>query len=113
MEFHYTSHMLSPSVMTSSMKILPTTTYNDVPRRALDILIIGSPMPLHRPVAADIHERSVDGDEKDSGDLYGCDGACFERRGVVNGKKAPANRAFCGGGGDVSGCGVAVPEMGC
>ena len=52
MKFHWISSSLEPARMTSNIKFKPTITYDECPRD-LDILLIGGPMPSHRPAAAD------------------------------------------------------------
>lgn len=51
MTFHWIASTLEPTRMTPGIKFKPTMTYDDCPRD-LDILIIGGPMPTHRPEAA-------------------------------------------------------------
>lgn len=52
MEFHWIATTLDPARMTPGMRIVPTTTYDTCPRD-LDILLIGGPLPSHRPPQAD------------------------------------------------------------
>jgi hypothetical protein len=52
MVFHYLSTTLDPAPMTAGLRVVPTVTYDDAPRD-LDILLIGGPLPSHRPAAAD------------------------------------------------------------
>src|SRR2546423_11473353 len=58
MVFHYIATSLEPTFVTPSMKIVPTTTYDDA-TRDLDILIIGGPLPSFRPAAADKFMREA------------------------------------------------------
>lgn len=51
MTFHYIASSLDASIMTPSIRFIPTTTYATC-RRDLDILLIGGPPLTHRPAAA-------------------------------------------------------------
>jgi transcriptional regulator GlxA family with amidase domain len=88
--FHYISSSLEPAPMTPSIKFNPTITYDDCPRD-LDILIIGGPLPTHRPPQADIFLREAVPRTKYV--LTTCTGSLWlAHSGVLNGKKATTNR---------------------
>jgi transcriptional regulator GlxA family with amidase domain len=94
MKFHYVSSTLAPTNMTPSVKVIPTITYEDAPRN-LDILLIGGPMPSHRPAAADKFMKEVAKETKNI--LTACTGAMWlASSGVLDGKKATTNRMFLG-----------------
>jgi transcriptional regulator GlxA family with amidase domain len=50
-EFFYMATTLEPAVMTPGLRFLPTVTYDDCPRD-LDMVVIGGPLPSHRPEQA-------------------------------------------------------------
>lgn len=52
MEFLYLATTLEPTHMTPNIHFVPTHTYDNAPRD-LDMLIIGGPLPTHRPESAD------------------------------------------------------------
>ena len=76
--------------MTPTMKIVPTDTYDDAPRD-LDVLIIGGPLPSHRPASADKFMKEAT--EKTKLIMTTCVGSLWlASSGVMNGKKATTNR---------------------
>jgi len=90
MVIHYISTDLNPAPMTPSMRILPTVTYDDCPRD-LDILLIGGPLPSHRPPAADKFLKEAI--EKTGTILTTCIGSLWlASTGALDGKKATTNR---------------------
>ncbi|KAF9459626.1 DJ-1/PfpI family protein [Collybia nuda] len=91
MTFHYVATSLSePAFMTPSLKFMPTVTYETCPRD-LDILIIGGPLPDHRPAAADIFMKEAV--EKSKVVMSICTGGIWlAHSGVLNGRKATTNR---------------------
>jgi len=94
MKFYYISSTLEPTNMTPSVKVIPTITYDDAPRD-LDILLIGGPMPSHRPAAADKFMKEVAKETKNI--LTTCTGAMWlASSGLLDGKKATTNRMFLG-----------------
>ena len=90
MVIHYISTDLKPAHMTPSMRILPSITYDDCPRD-LDVLLIGGPLPSHRPAAADkFLKEAVD---KTGAILTTCIGSLWlASAGVLDGKRATTNR---------------------
>ena len=52
MEFFWPATTLETTETTPHLKVVPNCTYDDCPRD-LDILLIGGPMPTHRPASAD------------------------------------------------------------
>jgi transcriptional regulator GlxA family with amidase domain len=94
MKFHYISSTLEPTSMTPSIKVIPTMTYDDAPR-GLDVLLIGGPMPSHRPAGADEFMKEAVKETKNI--LTTCTGAMWlASSGVLDGKKATTNRLFLG-----------------
>ena len=94
MKFHYISSSLSPTNMTSSVCVMPTITYDDAPRD-LDILLIGGPMPSHRPKAADRFMKEAARETKCI--MTTCTGAMWlASSGVLDGKRATTNKMFLG-----------------
>jgi transcriptional regulator GlxA family with amidase domain len=90
----YIPSTLEPTNMTPSVKVVPTITYDDAPRN-LDILLIGGPMPSHRPAAADKFMKEAVKETKNI--LTTCTGAMWlASSGVLDGKKATTNRLFLG-----------------
>lgn len=91
MTFHYIASTLDATTVTPSLTFVPTTTYQDCPRD-LDILLVGGPLPTHRPTAADRLLKEV----ADSGVttiMSVCTGGMWlADAGVLAGKKATANR---------------------
>ncbi|KAG8622768.1 hypothetical protein KVT40_000175 [Elsinoe batatas] len=49
--FHFPATTLAPTTMTPGITVLPSCTYDDVPRD-IDVLLIGGPLLTHRPEAA-------------------------------------------------------------
>jgi len=90
LEVLYISSNLEPAFMTSSVKILPTITYDDCPRD-LDILLIGGPPPDHRPEAAGRFMAEAAKETKFI--LTTCIGSMWlASAGCLDGKKATTNR---------------------
>lgn len=89
--FHYISSSLSePPFMTPSLRFVPTVTYETCPRN-LDILLIGGPLPSHRPAAADVFLKEAV--EQTEVVMSVCTGGIWlAHSGVLNGKKATTNR---------------------
>jgi transcriptional regulator GlxA family with amidase domain len=88
--FHYISSSLEPSFVTPSLRFLPTHTYDSCPRD-LDILLVGGPLPDHRPAAADKFLKEAA--EKTEVIMSVCTGGMWlADAGVLEGKKATANR---------------------
>jgi transcriptional regulator GlxA family with amidase domain len=88
--FYYISSSLEPASMTPSIKFSPTTTYDHCPRD-LDILIIGGPLPTHRPPEADKFMQEAVPRTKYV--LTTCTGSLWlAHSGVLKGKKATTNR---------------------
>ena len=92
--FHYISSSLDPAFMTPSLHAMPTTTYDTVPRD-LDLLIIGGPLPSHRPDAANRFMKEAVGEKKIKTVLTTCTGSMWLAfSGVLDGKQATTNRLF-------------------
>jgi transcriptional regulator GlxA family with amidase domain len=92
--FHYISSSLDLAFMTPSMHAMPTTTYDTVPRN-LDLLIIGGPLPSHRPDAADRFLKEAVGGKRVKTVLTTCTGSMWlASSGVLDGKRATTNRLF-------------------
>ncbi|KAF9459627.1 class I glutamine amidotransferase-like protein [Collybia nuda] len=91
MKFHYIASSLSePAFMTPSLNFKPTVTYEDCPRD-LDILLIGGPLPTHRPAAADVFMKEAV--EKTEVIMSVCIGGLWlADAGVLKGKNATTNR---------------------
>jgi transcriptional regulator GlxA family with amidase domain len=91
MTFHYiASSLTEPAFMTPSLYFKPTVTYDTCPHD-LDILIIGGPLPDHRPVAATkfLKETVIKTDVV----MTICTGGMWlAHSGVLDGKKATTNR---------------------
>jgi len=92
--FHYISTNLEPAMMTPSIKIIPTCTYDTAPRD-LDVLIIGGPLISHRPPTADKFMKEAAKEAKLI--MTTCTGAMWlASSGVLDGKKATTNRCALG-----------------
>lgn len=91
---HYISSTLSPASMTAGLTFVPTITYDDCPRD-LDIILIGGPLPHHRPAAADKFLREAW--ERTPVFLTTCIGSLWlASTGVMKGHKATTNRGAIG-----------------
>ncbi|KAF2155558.1 class I glutamine amidotransferase-like protein [Myriangium duriaei CBS 260.36] len=90
MIFHWIATTLEPTRMTPNVSVNPTTTYDDCPRD-LDILLIGGPLPSHRPEQADRFMREAW--EKTKTVMTTCIGGMWlASTGLLDGKKATTNR---------------------
>lgn len=90
MTFHWISSDLNPSMTTSGLKLQPTITYDGCPRD-LDILLIGGPLPSHRPEAADRFMREAFAKTKVV--MTTCVGSWWlASSGVLDGHKCTVNR---------------------
>lgn len=90
MTFHYISSSLELAFMTPSLHVQPTVTY-DTCMRDLDILIVGGPLPDHRPAAADKFLKEAV--EKTGLIMSICTGGMWlADAGILAGKKATTNR---------------------
>lgn len=89
--FHYIATSLSePAFMTPTLRFMPTVTYETCPRD-LDILLIGGPLPSHRPAAADVFLKEAV--EKSEVVMSVCTGGMWlAHSGVLNGRNATTNR---------------------
>ncbi|KAK4182858.1 class I glutamine amidotransferase-like protein [Podospora australis] len=75
-------------------KFIPNTTYDTCPRD-LDILLIGGPLPTHRPVAADKFLKEAWG--KTRVVMTTCIGSMWlASTGLLKGKKCTTNKEFLG-----------------
>lgn len=91
-EFLYISSTLSPARSTPNVRILPTHTYDTAPRD-LDMLVVGGPLPSHRPEAslkffreAVLQTRVI---------FSVCTGSLWlASAGILTGLKATTNRFF-------------------
>lgn len=95
-EFFYLATTLDPAGarMTPGLHFVPTMTYDDCPRD-LDILLIGGPLPTHRPPQADKFLKEAWG--KTRVVLTTCVGSMWlASSGVLEGKKCTTNREFLG-----------------
>ena len=90
MDWHFLSTTLEPAEITPDMHVVPTVTYDDAPRD-LDILIIGGPLPNHRPAAADKFLKEAF--PKTKVVMTTCVGSLWlASSGVIDGMKATTNR---------------------
>ncbi|KAK0630353.1 class I glutamine amidotransferase-like protein [Bombardia bombarda] len=93
-EFLYLATTLEPTWTTPGMKILPTVTYDDCPRD-LDMVIIGGPMPDHRPPQADRFMKEAW--TKTPVWITTCIGSVWlASSGVLDGMTVTTNREFLG-----------------
>ncbi|KAI9146917.1 hypothetical protein HJFPF1_12945 [Paramyrothecium foliicola] len=92
MEFYYIATTLEPTEATPSIRYLPNATYDTCPRD-LDILIIGGPLPSHRPPQADRFMKEAW--PKTRVWLTTCIGSMWlASTGLLDGKKATTNRTL-------------------
>ena len=92
MEFFWLATSLEPAFMTPDMRVVPNCTYDDCPRD-LDILLIGGPMPSHRPASADKFMKEAF--PKTKVVMTTCIGSMWlASSGVLKGMKATTNRGF-------------------
>jgi transcriptional regulator GlxA family with amidase domain len=91
MTFHYiASSLTEPTFMTPSLRFVPTVTYDTCPRD-LDILLIGGPLPNHRPASADRFMKEAV--EKTEVVMSVCTGGMWlADSGALKGKRATTNR---------------------
>lgn len=90
--WYYMSSTTEPFEATPTVRIVPNITYDECPRD-LDIVIIGGPLPNHRPAAADRFMKEAW--DKTPVWLTTCTGAAWlASSGVLDGKKATTNRLF-------------------
>ncbi|EFQ35997.1 DJ-1/PfpI family protein [Colletotrichum graminicola] len=90
MDFFYISSTLAPAEMTPGLKFVPNVTYDDCPRD-LDLVLIGGPMPDHRPPSADRFMKEAF--PKTKVWLTTCTGSLWlASAGVLKGKIATTNR---------------------
>ncbi len=52
MEYFFVATTLDPTEITPGLRIVPTVTYDECPRD-LDMVLVGGPVPTHRPESAD------------------------------------------------------------
>ncbi|TDZ39502.1 Isonitrile hydratase [Colletotrichum trifolii] len=91
-KFYFISSTLEPAEMTPGLKFVPNITYDDCPRD-LDLVLIGGPLPSHRPPQADKFMKEAFA--KTRVWLTTCIGSPWlASAGVLRGKKATANREF-------------------
>lgn len=91
-EFFYIATTLEPTFITPGLKYLPTVTYDDCPRD-LDILLIGGPLPSHRPPQAD--KFMEEAWTKTRVVMTTCIGSPWlANAGVLDGRKCTTNRGF-------------------
>ena len=91
-EFLYPATTLDPTFMTPGLFVKPTHTYDDMPRD-LDILLIGGPLPTHRPKEADKFMKEAFPLSKVV--MTTCIGSIWlASSGVMSGYKATTNREF-------------------
>ena len=94
MEWHYLSTTLEPTVLTPSLRVVPTVTYDDA-ARDLDILIIGGPKPDFRPEAADRFLKEAFG--RIGCVMTTCVGSLWlASAGVLKGRRCTTNREALG-----------------
>ncbi|KAL9626671.1 MAG: hypothetical protein Q9164_007824 [Protoblastenia rupestris] len=94
MEWHYLSTTLEPTVLTPSLRVVPTVTYDDAPRD-LDILVIGGPKPDFRPEAADRFLKEAFG--RIGCVMTTCVGSLWlASAGVLKGRRCTTNREALG-----------------
>jgi transcriptional regulator GlxA family with amidase domain len=91
-EFLYIATTLEPTFITPGLHFVPTVTYDSCPRD-LDILLIGGPLPSHRPPQADKFLKEAWA--KTRVVLTTCTGGIWlASAGVLDGKKCTTNRGF-------------------
>lgn len=91
-KFYFISSSLEPAEMTPGLKFVPNITYDDCPRD-LDLVLIGGPLPSHRPPAADRFMKEAY--PKTKVWLTTCIGSPWlASAGVLKGKKCTTNREF-------------------
>ncbi|KAF6812356.1 dj-1 family protein [Colletotrichum musicola] len=90
--FYFIATTLEPAEMTPGLRFLPNVTYDDCPRD-LDLVLIGGPLPSHRPPQADRFMKEAW--PKTRVWLTTCIGSPWlASAGVLKGKKATTNREF-------------------
>ncbi|KAI8270532.1 Isonitrile hydratase [Colletotrichum sp. SAR11_239] len=91
-KFYFISSTLEPAEMTPGLKFVPNITYDDCPRD-LDLVLIGGPLPSHRPPQADRFMKEAFA--KTRVWMTTCIGSPWlASAGVLKGKKATVNREF-------------------
>ncbi|WYZ46141.1 hypothetical protein EsH8_IX_000366 [Colletotrichum jinshuiense] len=91
-QFFFISSTLEPAPMTPGLKFVPNITYDDCPRD-LDLVLIGGPLPSHRPPQADRFMKEAFAQTPVW--LTTCTGSMWlASAGVLEGKKGTTNREF-------------------
>lgn len=93
--WYYLAESVSqPTSLTSSIHVQPTTTYDDCPRD-LDILLVGGPLPRHRPASASNLLRQSVGQGR-VGKIFttGFGSLWLASARVIDGKKVTTSRDF-------------------
>ncbi|EEY20647.1 DJ-1/PfpI family protein [Verticillium alfalfae VaMs.102] len=94
MTFYYIGSTLEPTGTSPSLMYLPNVTYDTCPRD-LDIIIIGGPLPSHRPPPADRFMKEAWLTTRVW--LTTCIGSMWlASTGLLDGKKATTNRSLLG-----------------
>ncbi|KIV91997.1 hypothetical protein PV10_06479 [Exophiala mesophila] len=92
LEWLYISSTMAPAKTTPSIKIVPTHTYDTAPRD-LDMIVVGGPLPSHRPEASLKFFREAV--EKTKIIFSVCTGSMWlASSGILDGNKATTNRSF-------------------
>ncbi|KAL2258763.1 hypothetical protein VTK26DRAFT_7796 [Humicola hyalothermophila] len=91
-EFLFIATTLDPARLTPGLRFVPTVTYDECPRD-LDILLIGGPLPTHRPPQADRFLKEAW--PRTRVVLTTCIGSVWlASSGVLEGKRCTTNRGF-------------------
>ena len=92
LEWLYISSTMEPAKTTPSVKIVPTHTYDTAPRD-LDMIVVGGPLPSHRPEASLKFFREAVLKTKVIFSV--CTGSMWlASSGILDGNKATTNRSF-------------------
>ncbi|TFK63719.1 class I glutamine amidotransferase-like protein [Pluteus cervinus] len=93
---HFISSTLEAAHATPGLRFLPTTTYASCPLD-LDLVLIGGPLPDHRPPASIQFLKDVVSKGKDTTIMSVCTGGMWlADSGVLQGRKATAQREVLG-----------------